>query len=374
MADIGLVTAAGNEMTISLARGDRVAANIVFQSALVFVLLSCAFLLVIGMIGTFVIPWSNLTNFDQRVGLAALILSVLLSLLGGLSEAVYKSSGRYALGTNLSNLVRLGEWTGNVLGLISFGTFAAVAIGGLSFRLVGLIATVLSSRSCNQSIRWRFEHASGREVRRLLKPALAFMAFPIANALSLQGMTILIASLLGAGAVAIFNTYRTLARASVQATSIFSHALWVEFGQSVGSNDLTGLKRLYDRAALWGVLIAIVSSAFLYLFGHTLLDRWTHRVIEFRPTLMTIMILYAAVSGSWHVPRVLLMSTNQHMAIAWWSICAGVGSLGITAILSSRWNIEGGAIALLTSEIATAAFGTVLVQTVFKTNGLRATI
>ena len=294
--------------------------------------------------------------------------------MGGLSEAVYKSSGRYALGTNLSNLVRLGEWTGNVLGLISFGTFAAVAIGGLSFRLVGLIATVLSSRSCNQSIRWRFEHASGREVRRLLKPALAFMAFPIANALSLQGMTILIASLLGAGAVAIFNTYRTLARASVQATSIFSHALWVEFGQSVGSNDLTGLKRLYDRAALWGVLIAIVSSAFLYLFGHTLLDRWTHRVIEFRPTLMTIMILYAAVSGSWHVPRVLLMSTNQHMAIAWWSICAGVGSLGITAILSSRWNIEGGAIALLTSEIATAAFGTVLVQTVFKTNGLRATI
>ena len=173
--------------------------------------------------------------------------TVVLSLVafaGGLSEQLFKATHRYALGTLLGNLTRLAEWAGWMLGLLLVGSFSAVAFTGLAFRAAGTLLSMAVARAGEPGLQWGLRHANSATVREMVRPAAAFMAFPLANALSFQGVTLLVGVLLGPLAVAAFSTYRTLARTAVQVTAMFSHSLWPEFSRLFGQGSLAELRQL----------------------------------------------------------------------------------------------------------------------------------
>ncbi len=351
MADVGMVTAAGNKMTMAMGKGDLVEANRVFQSAQMFMAVVCG---LAGMIAVPVIlyaPLPFLQNADQRVALSALCIGVLAALFGGLSEAVFKSTKRYATGTMLSNYVRLGEWLGYMTGLVMVGSFAAVALCGLAVRLTGTLICMQLSRRGNHGIHWGIQGAERAEIRAMIKPAVSFMAFPFANALSFQGLTLLVGALFGPIAVALFNTYRTIARVAVQITAIFSHALWPEFSRLFGENAGLAVRHLFRRSALLGAAQAFLLSAILYVAAPFLLRIWTNNSIEFVPILMLLMLLYAAVAGIWHIPRVLLMATNQHVSLAYWALAAAMFSVTLAWLLAGTLQLNGVVVAMLLSEL-----------------------
>jgi len=351
MADVGMVTAAGNKMTMSLGKGDSLEANRVFQSAQLFMVIVCGALALLAVPLMLVAPLPGVTSLDQRIALAALSMSVLVSLFGGLSEAAFKSTKRYATGTMASTLVRWGEWMGFMFGLVSVGTFAAVALTGLAVRLAGTVACMLMARNGRHGLRWGIQNADRAEIQSMFKPALSFMAFPLANALSFQGVTLLVGALFGPVAVALFNTYRTIARVAVQVTAIFSHSVWPEFSRLFGQGAMDTVTRLFWRSAALGATQSLLLSAALYFLSPWLLRIWTHGAIEFDPSLMLLMLLYAAVGGIWHVPRVLLMSTNQHTGLAYWSIFAGMLSVGLAWLLGGVFQLNGVGSAMLLSEL-----------------------
>ena len=351
MADVGMVTAAGNEMTMAMGRGDLAETNKIFQSAQLFMTIVCglAALLTLPIILLAPLPW--LQNIDQRVALAALCLGVLVALFGGLSEAVFKSSGRYAAGTMLGNCVRVGEWLGFMIGLVLVGSFAAVALCGLALRLLGTLAAIVLAQRGNHGINWGVRAAEKAEIRLMIKPAVSFMAFPLANAISFQGLTLLVGAFFGPVSVALFNTYRTIARIAVQITAIFSHALWPEFSRLFGANAAVAVRQLYQSSVIIGALQACVLSGILYFISPFLLNIWTHNNIDFVPSLMLLMLLYATVSGVWHIPRVLLMATNQHTGLAYWVLVSGILSLVLAYVFSQVLQLNGVVVAMLLSEL-----------------------
>jgi O-antigen/teichoic acid export membrane protein len=196
----------------------------------------------------------------------------------------------------------------------------------------------------------------------MAKPALSLMLFPLTNALSFQGMTLLAGYELGPVAVTIFNTYRTLARVAVQATGIFSHALWPEFSLIFGRAGAAGILLLYHRTAIFGVALAVGLSVALYFSGPCLLNLWTHGRIAFQAPLMVLMLIYAAIGGAWHIPRILLLSTNEHTQLAFWSASVAAGTLVLAETLCWSWKIEGLATAMVVSELALALISARLVQ------------
>jgi O-antigen/teichoic acid export membrane protein len=351
MADVGMVSAAGNKMTMAMGKADISEANRVFQSALMFMTVVCGTL---ALLAVPLILWASLPGlktFDQRVALSALCVGVLLALFGGLSEAVFKSTERYATGTMLGNYVRLGEWVGFMVGLVAVGSFAAVAMCGLAVRLIGTLAGVVLAGRGKHGLDWGMQAADSEEIRAMIKPAVSFMAFPLANALSFQGLTLLVGALFGPIAVALFNTYRTIARVAVQVTAIFSHALWPEFSRLFGQGASSAIDKLFRRTSLFGATQALLLSLVLYFISPWMLQVWTHGAIEFVPSLMLLMLFYAAVGGIWHVPRVLLMATNQHVGLAYWSLVAGALSVGLAWMLSDLLHLNGVAVAMLMSEL-----------------------
>jgi O-antigen/teichoic acid export membrane protein len=354
MADVGMVSAAGNKMTIAMARGDLTETNKVFQSALKFMTIVCGSFASIALIIVLFAPINFLNSMDLRLALLALCFGVLIALFDGLSQTIFKATQRYALGTMLGNLVRLAEWLGYMIGLALVGSFAAVALCGLLARLVGTLIVAQLSKRGNHGIHWGMYHSDRSEIRIMIKPAVSFMAFPLANALSFQGLTLLVGALFGPITVAVFNTYRTIVRIAVQVTAIFSHALWPEFSRLFGESAASTISHVYNRSAIFGAFQAFALSLLLYFISPWLLKLWTHDEIKFIPSLMLLMLAYAAVAGAWHIPRVLLMSTNRHISLAYWSLAVALSSLGLAWILGIALQLNGVALAMLLSELFTA--------------------
>lgn len=364
MADVGMVAAAGNLMTMSVAAGDSQKANRVFHSATVFMSLVCV--LVSTLSG--VVLATGLTGLpsDQAFALWLLILTVMVALFTGLSEAVFKATGRYAQGLMWGNLLRLVEWGGALLGLLLVGSFTAVAAGGLIARTSGLLWVMYKASQKTGGLGWGARHATVEGVRAMIKPAVSFMAFPMSNALTFQGATLLVGYLVGPTAVTVFNTARTVARLAVQVTAIFAHALWAEFSRMYGASDIGQLQRVYVHAIRMGVVSSVALSGLLYVSAPWLLSVWTHGRISFVPDLVGMLLVYAAVAGAWHVPRVLLMACNQHLNLANWALASAALMLALSYVFGVRWGMTGVALAMLLSELAMAAITYVLATDIFR--------
>ena len=287
----------------------------------------------------------------MRIALLALSYDVLFSLVGGLSDAVFKASGRYALGAMLGQMSRLVQWGGFILGLIWFRSFSGVAIIGCIARALMTILVIWFGQRESGGLRLGFGNAGVKDLKAMLYPALSFMAFAITNALSFQGITLLVGLLAGPPAVALFNSYRTLARIAVQFTSIFSLALWPEFARLYGNGGLERVYPAFRRSMSLGFVISTAVSSALYCVSSPLLRLWSHGRIGFSPLLMFILLSYAAVGGFWHVPRVLLMSINQHMSLSAWSIFTALTSVALGWRLGVLWGVDGVALSMLLSEV-----------------------
>ena len=356
MADVGMVTAAGNGMTMAVGAGDTARANRLFQSALAFVLCMVGAIAAVVGIAWWLLPASWSPGQGAATAVALLSVGVLVSLLGGLPEAVYKATERYALGAALGSTTRLLEWAGGLVGLIVSGSFIAVALGMLIPRVLCTLAMSLHAARTTPALRWGFADATRDEIRACAAPALSFMAFPAANALQFQGATLVAAALLGPAAAVVFNTYRTLARVTVQATASFSHALWPEFSTLYGRRDMAALGALYAHSRWLGAGLAAGAGAAVYAAAPFVLQAWSHGKVPFLPGMMLAAMAYAAAAGCWHVPRVLLLATNTHGALAWVQLLASALVLPLAAWLALQLGVAGLALALVVLEAAMLLF------------------
>jgi O-antigen/teichoic acid export membrane protein len=185
-------------------------------------------------------------------------------------------------------------------------------------------------------------------------PAVSFMAFPLANALSFQGVTLVVGALEGTVAVAVFTVYRTIARVAVQVISIFSLALWPEFSRLFGAGGSTAVISLYKRSATLGSLSAVGLSLAIYAASPWLLQFWTHGRIPLIPSVMGWLLAYAAIAGAAYVPRTILLATNQHIGLAGWSLAAAAFSVALAWALGAFAGLLGVSIAMFAAEVVIA--------------------
>lgn len=354
MTDLGMVATAGNRMTMALGHGDKVEANRLFHSAFMFVLAMTGGAVLLSVPVALFAPFDSLQSADQRMAICLLILGVLVAQFGGLSDAIFRATGRFAQAVMLGNVLRLLEWGGMMAGLYMAGTFTAVALGGLLVRVACTAVLVGVSAQGSHGLTWHWRHASMDEIKSLFKPALSFMVFPLSSALSLQGITLLVGHFFGPAVVAIFNSYRTIARVAVQATSILSNAVWGEFSFLFGKGGTQAVRPIYRRSLMLGAAGSVALSLILYFAAPLLLDVWSHGQIPFQAWPMLILLGYAAIAGTWHVPRVLLLSTNQHIGLAQWSLVGAVVAMGAAYLLQGPLGIEGVCLAMLASELLMA--------------------
>ncbi len=364
MTDLGFSQSAGNDMTALAARQERDRALVVFQSlsALVYAI-ATAGLCFSGLL-LMRVPVGRWFGFDQLDGRSAslvlffLAAEVFARLPNGVTHAGFRASGENALHVALSSGVRLMQYLAIWVVALGGGGPVTAAAAFLGVRLAGTPAAAVVMFRRHRWLRFGFAKATGAELRRLFRPALANVAIPFAQALNIQGMVVVIGAILGPIAVVVFSTLRTLTRVVFQLVLSISQAAEPELAAAWGEHDRKLMGRLFVHVLRAGLWLATASAAFLALFGPALLAMWTDHRVAMDGRLFAWLLLSASAGVLWYAGLTVLKAANHHVRMASFYVLASLAGLGLAvAFLELDGALADAGLAMFVADAALGVYG-----------------
>ncbi len=362
ISDIGFGSVAGNDMAMRISAGDRPGALETFQSTW---LLVAAISIIIAAAASFCIYLTPLPSWLQirtipvdQARLVLLLLSIysLSVLQASTLLSGFRSDGKYPMGALATNLVRFTE-NAAVLGtLMLHAGPVRVALALASVRLVGTVAVSILLVANSPWLRFGYACATWQRIKDLAPPAFAFMAFPTGNALSIQGMTVLIGMLLGPVAVATFTPMRTLSRFPYQVIDSIKNAVWPELSSAYGAEKWDLARKLHRSScqlAFWFALAAVVGLA---IGGPWCFRLWTRGQVVMNVPCFDILLLVVVASSLWNTSSAVSVAANRHGHLAVQYILGTSGSLVLGLLLVRHLGLAGAAAALLACDLFMACF------------------
>lgn len=359
MTDLGFSQSAGNDMTAKVARGDRARALKVFQSLAVLVYLIAVVGLLLSATLLWRLPLERWLHFEAlgadaaRLVLCLLAAQVFAALPSGVNDAGFRSSGDYALHTVLNGAARLLQFSGVWVVALAGGSPVVAAATFFGIRALATIGFALLLIHRHRWLCFGIAHVRSAELRRLGRPAMANMAIPMAQALNIQGMVLMVGAALGPLAVVVFSTLRTLTRLGLQLVLAVAHAAEPELAAAYGTNNRGLMHALFVQALRAGLWLSLAATITLALFGGFILDVWTHGKVGVDPLLFAWLLSSAVASVLWYGALIVLKAANRHPRAASVYIFASASAVGLAALLL-RWSgdLADAGMALLVMDIA----------------------
>ena len=356
-SNIGFGNVAGNEMTMMISAGDQEGALRVFQSCWWLIACICGSLaLLLGPVLYFV-PMAEglklhfISQADVKWIVFYLGLSVLLGQLEQLISAAYTCVGRYPYGSFIKSLIALTAFIAMMVPVIlGYGPRTTALV----FAVANALGTILLALLVRRDIPWieyGWNHASLSEIRRLTPPALAFMGFPIGNALNLQGTLLAVGYVLGPTDVVIFSTARQVSRVALQMVQMVNTTFWPELSIAFGAKNEALLRTLHRRACQMALIIAVFFVTCMMSFGPWFLNHWTSGKVPPSRPLLAILLVVVVFYALWSTSSTLVAAINQHQKLAAWYIAGTSITIVFTYFLAKSHGLYGAAASLLISEL-----------------------
>jgi O-antigen/teichoic acid export membrane protein len=356
-SNIGFGSVAGNEMTMMVARDDRAGALRVFQSCWWLIAIICTAVIALLSGTLYYIPAARLLKLhnigpsDAKWIIFYLGVAVMLGQFEQLLQSAYRCVGRYPYGTLLKSMLSLAAFAFMILS-VCFG--AGPRVTALVFAAANVASTVVLCALVRRDIPWiryGWSHARFAEIRALARPAIAFMGFPIGNALNLQGTLLAVGYALGPTAVVIFGTARTVSRVALQMVSMVNSTFEPEMSIAYGARDIPLVRTLLRRACQLALIIAAVIVVAMMTVGPWFLHRWTGGHVPPSRTLLDILLLAVILYALWSTSSVLMTSTNQHQRLATYYVLGTSIACVLCYFLALAYGLYGAAASLLVSEL-----------------------
>jgi O-antigen/teichoic acid export membrane protein len=356
-SNLGFGSVAGNEMTMLVARDDRTSALRIFQSCWWLISIICTVAIILLSGSLYYLPASlfpklaSISDSDAKWIVFYLGISVLLGQLEQLLQSAYRSIGRYPYGSFLKNTITL---------IAASSMIATVALGrgprvtALVFALVNVAGTIFLCFMVHRDIPWieyGWQHASFDEIRKLARPAIAFMGFPLGNALNLQGTLLAVGYALGPTAVVIFGTARTVSRVALQMVQMVNGTFEPEMSIAYGAGNYDLVRALLRRACQLALLVAVTVVIIMLSLGPWFLTHWTGGHVPPSRPLLSILLLVVVSYALWSTSSTLITSTNQHQRLATYYILGTALSCILCFFLARIYGLYGAAASLLISEL-----------------------
>jgi len=146
---------------------------------------------------------------------------------------------------------------------------------------------------------------------------------------ALQGSTLLVGSIQGAAAVAVFVSLRTLVSFIKQVTGAVQNALWPELTTLEARGRIETLRNVHMATAKLLMLLWAWAAVFLYLEGADIVRFWTAGRLPYDGEIMLALVVLLGAQSFWSTSAVLMSATNNHRKIAVCVIGSGVVGLVI---------------------------------------------
>ncbi len=356
-SNIGFGSVAGNEMTMLMGRKDQQGALRVFQSCWWLIVFLCSAVMLLFAVALYFLPvarWLHLNQMSQADAkwvIFFLGLAVLFGQLEQLIGAAYTCIGRYPYGTFVKSMIVLVAFVCTLIPVVlGYGVRAtALALGTVN--ALGTLFFCLLMRRDIPWVRFGWEHARFSEIRRLSGPAIAFMGFPIGNALNLQGTLLAVGHVLGSADVVVFATARTVSRVALQMVQMVNTTFWPELSSSFGANNMALVRSLHRRSCQLAMGIAFVLIAVMMTIGPWFLTHWTAHKVPPSPRLLFLLLVTVFLYSLWSTSSTLLTAINRHRRLSLNYLFATGLTIVATVLMAKRFGLLGAAGSLILSEL-----------------------
>jgi O-antigen/teichoic acid export membrane protein len=363
ICDGGFAGAANREICMRSGAGNRHGALSIFQSTWIFLLLVSLGFVLLALVAVQVVPlhgWLGFKVMDPATVKMVTVLLVAHVLVGFQTELVfggYYCEGRYPMGMGLFATSQLMEFGGLALAAGLGGGPKEAAFGYLGGRIGGLFLMRLGLYHATPWLRFGWHTADIGEVKRLAAPAFASLAFPLGNALNIQGMRLMVGLVFGQPAVVVFSTLRTLTRLSMQPASVINSLIEPEMASAYGGNRHDVFQNLFNRSCQVALWLSVASCLALGVMGEKVLGIWTHGKVAMDWPLYILLLLGTAANSVWYTALMAAYATNRHVRVALvYSAVYGAATFGLAYVFSKFLGLAGAGLALLLSELAMAPY------------------
>ncbi len=322
LSEVGMSSAAGNEMSIWAARKDYEKSIEVFHTAALLIRIVGILLFVVCISSLGMAGW-----LKQELRIASIgdreFFSLVLMFIGltiaqqqtSLYVSAFRCGDLFVQGNMYAAISRTIELV-VTLGLVLFGSFFWIVFGQLVVKSISLIFLRTLVKIRVPWLHLGVRNASFACLRRLCKPSLSFMVYPLSYAMMTQGTVFLIARNLGSDAVAIFAMHRTLLNTITQALSTVNYAIWPELTLAYGKGDMRLCRSLHRKSCGWSMWLACVGLAFVYGVSFWFVPFWTSGKVEVIPHLLIILCLAVFLRAIWYTSDVVATASNRHQSQA----------------------------------------------------------
>ncbi|WP_319518089.1 hypothetical protein [uncultured Martelella sp.] len=181
---------------------------------------------------------------------------------------------------------------------------------------------------------------------------LEFMLMPLAYALSLQGLTVVVGTIVGAAAVAVFSTHRTLARMVTTVLQMFVRPLRAEAGLLQRDEDIPALGRLLMRLSRITFWMSVTMGIPLMLFGGIFFRYWTHGRVDYVMPLFLLLLSASFLEGLWSIASSIRLGSNKHRPIVWGFFVISIVGIALAVLLGKIIGNLGVASSVVLSNLA----------------------
>jgi O-antigen/teichoic acid export membrane protein len=358
LSELGAQLYVVNRLTQAFARKDYAEFRVVLHTGMaVFLLAPAVFLVVFGAAAVLLdvdslLGITKMGGGTGRLVLLLLALQVGLSMPLGLLLGVYRASGMYARGMMLANVLQLIQITVTVIALTAgAGPLGVAPLLLLPPVLVAGMGVYAINRNYPEFQVLSFRGANPAAAIGFVKPSLHFLAIQVSQALSVQGLVLVVGAILGSIQVVMFTTVRTVINAIMQFQALLTTAAWADMTRLDVAGDSARLVTLFRVLLRTTMVITVFFVALLELFGQELFGFWLRGGVPYDGRLVTLFLVYVTQLAFWTACSHVLMAINAHFRLARMMLVSATLTVILAALGSYRYGLYGAVGGMLIADL-----------------------
>ncbi len=320
MTDLGLGSVTANQFVMAFSQQDTSKCNKLLTNNIIMtvtiaiaVMLGCyLFVNVFNIVD--VLKINVLSRHSANYVFLMQILLIFIGMIGMIWDAVFRAVSWNYKAAFISNIARLLEC---IVIIVSLCLHFSIELMVTLYILPKSIVCIYKWLYSKKIFKYKFNcsYYDWCELKKIFIPSVSFMAFPIGNAIVLQGMTLVVNRFFGPSAVVSFNTTRTMCNFLKTLLTTIQQAVWPEYTIAYAQGNIDRMRILHRKVFSLTTIAAIFISIFLMLFGKYIYNIWTQGDVQFDSALMFAFLLVLLMNNLWESSSVSLMATNKHTRI-----------------------------------------------------------
>lgn len=348
-SDMGFGTAAANKFVLRYAAGDRQGAANVAASGF----LALHTIVAIGLIvSAGVVAGGQQFDFfggsliareDALLAVAVMVAARITAFYQQLCEAYFNAARRTDVSINLQSAFATVSLVLSILVLITGG--GTVLFAWVNFAWTAIFTAgyaVIARRTLQLHLICRGRVQRG-DLRSICGNGFGYLLSPVWQAVFFQGTTLVVRAVLGPVAVTVFNTVRTVTRATNQIYTMVISASLSELQYEIGAGHLDRARRIFRVGLAMIASIAFVGMIALFVSGEWLYGVWTHKALNPPPAMWNIFIAGIGFNAVWWPASFVFQVMNRPYDFAVAGVFCAIVSVVVSYVLARTYGLSGAA-------------------------------